>query len=299
MLNLENIQERLLPYPNPRDGIHISDELSEFLNDVGLSVSSRYKVLELDVASKIKTYLEMINEFAILKSEWGLTEENLEKVKFYKNLTYFKNLENNNYPFRTVVDYYYHELTHKIKDADEERERIERAKEVMYNGRSPFINRGYMHYGYDGRHAPGRYCSFRDYPKDNVRYVRYPNDKDKKYLEQSTDTSLPADKIESTSNLNTSNLNTTEEITIKPDLMLFLSSFSIDLPSANIDKRLALAIKDFLERDRCSYMDYYDELYKRNSSKCDYSSILQKLGLRIDRTNYYLEKLNKSIESSE
>ena len=82
------------------------------------------------------------------------------------------------------------------------------------------------------------------------------------------------------------------------EFMEFLSSLGIDLPSADIDKELALTIKDVLERYRYSLVKYYTKLYKRNSSECDYSLILEKLGLRINRTNSYLDELNKSLESS-
>lgn len=66
-----------------------------------------------------------------------------------------------------------------------------------------------------------------------------------------------------------------------------------------IDKELALTIKDFLERYKYSLVKYYNKLYKRNSSECDYSLILEELSLRINRTNCYLEELDKALESSE
>ena len=211
--------------------------------------------------------INMDSEFMIHKEYM----ERLENTEFYKYLECNKNFDPLINPLDTIIEFYINELNFKLSNLNWTK-------------------------GIFDENSTNLATDYDKYFDSNGQY-KYHNFEDKKCLKQSTDISLPEDKIESTSNFNT-----TEEITIKPDLgefLEFLSSLGIDLPSVDIDKELALTIKDFLERYRYSLVSYYNKLYERNSSECDYSLILEKLGLRINRINCYLEELNKSYKNDE
>ena len=282
-LYLEDLDSYLFRYSDPQ--IHISSQLSVFLSEVGLSMNGSVNGITIgfEDAKRVMIYLRRIKRFFNMYGKFIKHKENLESLK---NTEFYKYLEcnENSDPLDTILDFYINELNFKLLNPSW---KLRRATEGISDENSSNLATDYDKY----------------FDSNGEYKYSYSNSEDKKCLKESTDTSLPEDKIESTSNFNTteSNFNTTEGIIIKPDLMEFLSSIGIDLPSANIDEGMASIIKDFLECNVVIYNEYlgYIKFHLRTILTSDYISITEKLSFRIDKTSYYLEELNKSIKSSE
>ena len=169
-----------------RPNIRLSSELAVFLGDVGLSTNLAGNTIGLDVARMVVIYLQKIKKFIInMDNEFMKYEEymeRLENTEFYKYLVCNKNLECNEYsdPLDTIVDFYINELNFKLRNIDC---KLRRATEGISDENSSNLATDYDKY-FDRK---GQY--------------KYHNFEDKKCLKESTDTSLPADKIESTSKL--------------------------------------------------------------------------------------------------
>ena len=173
-------------YGHPK--IRLSSELAVFLGDVGLSMNGN--TIGLDAARMVVIYLQKIKRFIInMDNEFMKYEEymeRLENTEFYKYLVCNKNLECNEYsdPLDTIVDFYINELNFKLMNLSW---KLRRATEGISDENSSNLATDYDKYFYD------------KYFDSNGEY-KYHNFEDKKCLKESTDTSLPADKIESTSN---------------------------------------------------------------------------------------------------